>query len=220
MNRGRFNPSKLRRRPGELQIQRVASPRNHRFQGVTVADRNPFLLRSNCRLSFAVDAVHALVIRDECLREPRVCAAGNTRTERVPRRAPAAVREDGIVSAAATLIPPGRRAQPEEPAGPPKTAALRVDQATPPRCAWRRGLPGFCDDRFQRLDVERLLRHDLLRPPVLILQPFQPLAVNPIRNLCRRRWSCAILLCYRLVVRRESPDCEVHSGRVIFCAPE
>jgi hypothetical protein len=33
----------------------------------------------------------------------------------------------------------------------------------------------FCDDRLQRLDVERLLRHDLLQPPVLILQLLQSL---------------------------------------------
>jgi hypothetical protein len=33
----------------------------------------------------------------------------------------------------------------------------------------------FCDDRLQRLDVERLLGDDLLQPAILILQLFQPL---------------------------------------------
>jgi hypothetical protein len=33
----------------------------------------------------------------------------------------------------------------------------------------------FCDDRLERLDVERLLGHDVFEPSVLVLDLLQPL---------------------------------------------
>jgi hypothetical protein len=39
----------------------------------------------------------------------------------------------------------------------------------------RPGLPLFSPHRFQRLDVQRLLGHDVFQPPVLILQLLQAL---------------------------------------------
>jgi|SoiMethySBSTD1v2_1073268.scaffolds.fasta_scaffold06065_10 hypothetical protein len=47
--------------------------------------------------------------------------------------------------------------------------------ATPPPRAERWGLPLFCDERLQRLDVERLLGHDLFQPPVFVLELLEPL---------------------------------------------
>jgi hypothetical protein len=37
------------------------------------------------------------------------------------------------------------------------------------------GPPLFCDDRLERLDIERLLGHDLFQPTVLVFDLFQPL---------------------------------------------
>jgi integrase-like protein len=52
--------------------------------------------------------------------------------------------------------------------------------ATPPPRAERWGLPLFCDDRLERLDVEGLLGHDVLQPAVLILELLQPLQLNEL----------------------------------------
>src|SRR5713226_9751586 len=49
--------------------------------------------------------------------------------------------------------------------------AVHPDQPTGASLA---GLPLFCQHHLQRVEVQRLLRHDLLQPPVLFLQLTQP----------------------------------------------
>src|SRR5207302_607221 len=58
--------------------------------------------------------------------------------------------------------------------------SCRASAATPPPRAERWGLPLFCDDRLQCLDVERLLGHNVLQPPVLVLDLLQPLQLTEL----------------------------------------
>src|SRR3954466_6782470 len=53
--------------------------------------------------------------------------------------------------------------------------SCRASGATPPPRAERWGLPLFCDDRLERLDVERLLGDDLFQTAVFVLALLQPL---------------------------------------------
>src|SRR5688572_5874333 len=51
----------------------------------------------------------------------------------------------------------------------------RASAATPPPRAERWGSPFFCNHRFERLDVQRLLCDDLLKSAILVLELLQPL---------------------------------------------
>src|SRR5689334_19177264 len=51
----------------------------------------------------------------------------------------------------------------------------RASATTPLPRAERWGSPFFCDHRLQRLDIQRLLRDDLLQPTILVLELLEPL---------------------------------------------
>jgi hypothetical protein len=74
--------------------------------------------------------------------------------------------------------------------------SVQPDTGPPPSSPW--ALPDFCGDRFQRLNVQRLLGHHLLQPPVFLFElapllhvaDFQARILRPPLIECRVEMPC------------------------------
>jgi hypothetical protein len=124
----------------------------------------------------AIDAMHPFVIHDPPVPLeqdvqppiPEASALGRVRLE--PRH------HRGVRRIRPSLIPPRRRAEPDHPTGSAQTRAARLKP--PHRLAPSdRAHHLFATTALiKRLDVERLLGHDVFQPPVLVLDLLEPLS--------------------------------------------
>lgn len=114
--------------------------------------------------------MHALVIGDQPFTrdrrmQPAIAIASASRRVRLE-----AGQQLAVVDAPAPLVASGGRTQAEDATrARPQTGPVRVEEPSH-RSAFRNGPTTFCHHRPERLNIERLIRHDLLQAPVLVLE--------------------------------------------------